>query len=48
VLRVAFEKLVGDRDSFHLRRSRRGTYVNPAIARDWKWVRLGSAQEVPK
>jgi hypothetical protein len=29
-------------DSCGLRRSRRGTYVNPAIARDWKWFQLGA------
>lgn len=42
-LRQAFERLVGGRDSYGLKRSRRGTYVNPAIARDWKWFQLGAA-----
>lgn len=42
-LRAAFERLVGNRDSYGLRRSRRGTYVNPAIARDWKWFQAGAA-----
>ena len=42
-LREAFERLVGHRDSYGLKRSRKGTYVNPAIARDWKWFRLGAA-----
>lgn len=38
-LRKQFESL--NRDSYNFRRSRRGTYVNPAIARDWKWFILG-------
>lgn len=41
-LRAQFESI--NRDSFNFKRSRRGTYVNPAIARDWKWFRLGAAQ----
>jgi hypothetical protein len=45
--RVVFEQLVGDRDSYHLKRSRKGTYVNPAIARDWRWFQLGYARLVP-
>jgi|GEM_PF-2619660 len=39
-LRTIFESL--NRDSFNFRRSRKGTYVNPAIARDWKWFLLGA------
>lgn len=39
-LRAIFEATA--RDSFNFRRSRRGTYINPAIARDWKWFCLGS------
>ena len=42
-LRAAFERHVGNRDCYGLKRSRRGTYTNPAIARDWKWFRLGAA-----
>ena len=30
-----------NRDSHGFRRSVRGTYVNPAVARDWKWFQLG-------
>ena len=46
-LRRRFESL--NRDSYSFRRSRKGNYVNPAIARDWKWFRQGhQAQlEVP-
>lgn len=39
-LRVEFEKL--NRDSMKFSRSRKGTYTNPAIARDWKWFQLGA------
>ncbi len=39
-LRVEFEKL--NRDNMKFSRSRKGTYVNPAIARDWKWFQLGA------
>lgn len=28
-------------DSYGFKRSRKGTYVNPAVARDWKWFRAG-------
>lgn len=42
-LRKHFEALARD-PSFKLRRSRRGTYVNPAVARDWKWFQLGASQ----
>ncbi len=42
-LREAFERLVGNHDSYGLKRSRRGTYTNPAISRDWKWFQLGAA-----
>lgn len=38
-LRVAFERLA--RDSMGFKRSRKGNYVNPAVARDWKWFQLG-------
>lgn len=41
-LRDAFECAVAGHDSYGLKRSRRGTYVNPAIARDWRWFQLGS------
>lgn len=39
-LRAKFEKICGF-DSFGLKRSRRGTYVNPAKARDWKMFLAG-------
>lgn len=39
-LRGRFEALA--RDSYNFKRSRRDCYVNPAIARDWKWFRLGA------
>ncbi len=45
-LREKFERLVG-RDSFGLSRSRKGTYTNPAIARDWKWFQLGAKATGP-
>lgn len=38
-LRRRFESL--NRDSYGFRRSRKGNYVNPVIARDWKWFRQG-------
>lgn len=38
-LRRKFESM--NRDSYGFRRSTRGTYTNPAIARDWKWFQLG-------
>lgn len=38
--RKEFESL--NHDSFGFARSARGTYKNPAIARDWKWFLLGS------
>lgn len=41
-LRALFEATA--KDSFNFRRSRRGTYVNPAIARDWKWFYLGATK----
>lgn len=41
-LRTHFEALASD-PSFKLSRSRRGTYVNPAVARDWKWFQLGAS-----
>lgn len=40
-LRAEFERQA--RDSFDFKRSRRGTYINPAVARDWKWFLLGAA-----
>lgn len=40
-LRAKFESLAND--SFGFRRSHRGTYTNPAVARDWKWFQLGVA-----
>lgn len=39
-MRKRFEGLASD-SSFGFRRSRRGTYVNPSVARDWKWFQLG-------
>lgn len=39
-LRQLFEKQAND--SFNFRRSRKGNYVNPAVARDWKWFQLGA------
>lgn len=41
-LRTEFEKLASDSHKFAC--SPRGTYRNPAVARDWKWFRLGHAQ----
>lgn len=42
--RQAFEKLANKDAACGLRRSLRGTYINTAIARDWKWFQLGLAQ----
>ena len=42
-LRTHFEALASD-PSFKLSRSRRGTYVNPAVSRDWKWFQLGASR----
>lgn len=42
-LRPDFERL--NRDSLGFRRSRKGTYTNPLIARDWKWFELGAIAE---
>ena len=42
-LREAFERLASD-PSYKFARSRKGTYVNPAVARDWKWFQLGAKQ----
>lgn len=39
-LREQFEALA--RDSYGFRRSRKGSYMNPAVARDWKWFQLGA------
>jgi len=41
-LRAQFEAQASD-PSHKLRRSRKGTYVNPALARDWKWFQAGHA-----
>lgn len=41
-LRLTFEKLARP-GTFGLTRSRRGTYKNPALQRDWKWFQLGAA-----
>lgn len=41
-LRADFERLANKNAACGLTRSRRGTYVNPAIARDWKWFELGA------
>ena len=40
-LRQQFEKLASD--SYGFKRSRKGNYMNPAVARDWKWFQLGHA-----
>lgn len=39
--RAEFERQAND--SYGFKRSRRGTYQNPAVARDWKWFRAGLA-----
>lgn len=39
-LRKIFESMA--RDSFGFKRSRKGTYVNPPIARDWKFFLMGA------
>lgn len=41
-LRPDFERLANSNAACGLKRSLRGTYVNPAIARDWKWFQLGA------
>ncbi len=43
-LRTEFESLASD--SYKFKRSRKGTYVNSSVARDWKWFKLG-AQRAP-
>lgn len=43
-LRAKFEDHIGDRDAFGLKRSRKGTYVNPAVANAWKWFQRGAQQ----
>lgn len=40
-LRRVFERIAA-RDSFGFKRSRRGTYVNPARARDWRMFKAGA------
>lgn len=42
-LRAAFE--AQNRDAHNFRRSRKGTYVNPVIARDWKWFQRGAQHQ---
>lgn len=37
--RKQFEALASD--SYGFKRSRKGTYVNASVARDWKWLQLG-------
>lgn len=44
-LRAKFEALANDSHGF--RRSRKGNYVNPNVARDWKWFQLGHKQAKP-
>lgn len=39
-LRPEFERLSTCTHGFS--RSRRGTYTNPATARDWKWFQFGA------
>lgn len=39
-LRERFEAIA--QCSHRFNRSRRGTYTNPATARDWKWFQLGA------
>lgn len=45
-LRAQFEALA--HDSYGFKRSRKGTYQNPAVARDWKWFQLGYAAFIAK
>lgn len=42
-LRAVFEAQAND-PTYKFKRSRRGTYVNPALARDWKWFLRGYEQ----
>lgn len=42
-LRAVFEAQASD-PTYKFKRSRRGTYVNPALARDWKWFLKGYEQ----
>jgi hypothetical protein len=42
-LRAAFEAQVSPTAAWGFQRSHKGTYMNPAIARDWKWFQLGAA-----
>ena len=39
--RADFERLHTVTNSYGHRRSRKGTYVNPAMSRDWKWFCYG-------
>ena len=41
-LRPEFERLASS-PTWGFKRSQKGTYVNPALARDWKWFKLGIA-----
>lgn len=45
-LHVRFESVARDSNGF--KRSRNGTYVNPAVARDWKWFLLGFHAAIAK
>lgn len=47
-LRPDFERLANKNAACGLKRSRKGTYVNPSIARDWKWFQLGSIAALTK
>jgi hypothetical protein len=42
-LRAEFERLANKFVACGIKRSRRGAYVNPSVARDWKWFQLGAA-----
>lgn len=42
-LRAVFEAQASD-PTYKFKRSRRGTYVNPALARDWRWFLKGFEQ----
>lgn len=47
-LRVDFERLANRNAACGLKRSRKGTYVNPTVARDWKWFQLGAIAQSQK
>jgi hypothetical protein len=42
-LRIDFQRQAND--AYGFKRSRRGGYVNPAVARDWKWFLAGAAAQ---